>query len=231
MLLLVGLLSAVNVTGHFNEKPERARIVRDMNAGDLGGLADDAYDQMFTVAEAELEKAGQPELALALKAEWTLTYKGFLRGLHDTGDHPPMSEWVEGWYAKLEGVLGVGIMEWTHLRDIWVLNYTIPVVFSPHDMAPWCVEQLAAHPEDTCQAEYRRHFAGTKYHPDPLADDVLHHGFSGVVTYWGIWGACEAATYGAGSFMICGPAGTAGEFVMEEFLAPKISDRLFTRFN
>ncbi len=123
-------------------------------------------------------------------------------------------------------------MEYSHLKDIWVLNFTLPIVLSPRQGEVWCFEQLRAHPSDTCQKEYTRHFAGTKYLPnDPLNTEILHHGFSGVVTYWVVYGVCEAATYGTGFFLICSPAATISEVSIEMYVAPDVSKTIWNRYN
>lgn len=211
----------------FNHRPVRQRVVKELNEGNFVALADQSFDAMFERAQVELRKKGETQMADQLASEWNSFGRDLLQmsSLTDVGDHDPFSEWVALWYAKLEAKLGVQIMELTHLRDIWVMNFTIPVVFHPAESSKWCVELKG----DDCADEYRRHFAGTKWQrkPDPKADDVQHHGFAPVVTYWATWTACQLA---GGSFA-CGPAGTAAEFIMERYFAPNISDRIFVRVN
>jgi hypothetical protein len=209
----------------------RARML--LESDELPEAATQAFDAMFHVAQQELRDHGHGELALQLGGEWQRKRFDLAGGrLGDTGDHQPFSQWVAQWYAVLEAALGEPLMEATHLRDIWVLNFSIPVVFNREAVNGWCVDDLALHPSDKCIAEYRRHFVGTKYAGnDPFATAILHHGFAGVVTYWLIWAGCEGATWGGGWFVICTPLGDVGEYVMEKFFAPKISDRLYLRTN
>jgi len=219
----------------YDERPAQVLVTRRLAKGDVRQLAAEAFDAMFTVAERELVKAGHQGEALRLEAEWRGTYRGMALGLDgDVGDHAPLSEWVAKWYQKLEDLLGVQVMEFFHLRDVWVLNFTIPVVFDAASAkSSWCNDQLAKYPYDTCEAEYRRHFAGTRWEagPDPFATDVLHHGFAGVVTYWVVWAACEAATYGTATALVCSGAGDLAEIAVEKWVAPKVSDRLYERAN
>lgn len=212
----------------------RKSVAVELSAGHLDTEAAHAFTSMFQEAERQLKKRGKAEIGAQLMAEWN-DFGAELLGVQftDVGDHAPFSEWVAAWYQKLEDALGVEVMELTHLRDIWVLNYTLPVVFNPEAESKWCVEWKVQRPTDSCQAEYARHFVGTKWqrHPDPEADKILHHGFAPVVTYWLIWAGCQAATSGMGSLLVCSPAGTAGEFVMERYVAPPISSKIFERAN
>lgn len=212
----------------FDSRRTRQKVAQQLDEGELPELARNALDAMFHKAAVELKKKGRADLAADLKSEWNTFGQDLLNMsmLKDVGDHDPFSEWLAAWYAKLEAVLGVQIMEMTHLRDIWVMNFTIPVIFHPEADSAWC---KAVPAPDTCQAEYRRHMAGTKWQKkaDEHADEIQHHGFAGVVTYWAVDVACMAA----GGGLACGPVGTAAEFVMERYFAPSISDRIFTRVN
>lgn len=198
-------------------------------------LAAEAFDGMFKFAARQLREEGRPDDARRLTAEWSGTYRNIVLGLNgDVGDHTPFNDWIAIWYSLLEEQLGVEFMEFSHLRDIWVLNFTLPVVFKPHADEQWCMEQLARHPTDTCKREYARHFTGTKYDDegsDPLDTAPLHHGFSGVVAYWAVWTACEAATWGTGWFVVCMPAGMIIERGTEVLISPRISDKIWDKFN
>jgi hypothetical protein len=222
----------------FDGRPTRHRIEADLRVENNAKLADDAFDEMFHVASQEMAAVGDTAHAAQLQAEWNGIYKGMLiaqaNGLMgDTGDHAPLSVWVEQWYSIIALVLGPTVMERTHLEDIWVLNYTIPVVFHPQQNTLWCSETLNMNLGDTCEAEYRRHFAGTEFQiqPDPYAKLPLHQGFSSVVTYWGVMIGCEIATYGTGWFVICSPIATIAEDAVDRFLAPRLSDDIWMRHN
>ncbi len=130
-------------------------------------------------------------------------------------------------YAKLESLVGDEVLELTHLKEIWIINFAMPAVLSPDSESDWCKEQLASHPTDQCRAEFARHFVGTMYRPDPFATDKLHHGFSGAVTYWIGFGACEAS----GGSAVCSPIASVIEDGFELMLAPSISDTIYDRAN
>lgn len=232
---IVACLIAFSSPAHaFNHRPAE-RYVRSMLDGTVSEraqVADEALDAMLREAQRHLWRAGHPDLAERLRSEWEDTYKGSLRRYNDEGDHDPLSAWLAIWYLMLEGTLGDRAMEMTHLVDIKTFNFAIPVVFRPQAAAPWCLEQLRAHPKDTCAAEYRRHFAGTKYiHPDLYADENTHHGLAGVTAYWITFTACEGATWGTDLGLICGLASDACEIAIDKFAAPRISDNIWTRNN
>lgn len=220
-------------TQSFDHRPIQQSVASRLAAGDTTNLAAESFDAMFATAERMLRERGHQAEAAQLDAEWTHEYRAKFTLLTDAGDHKPVSEWIEQWYQKLYDILGDKLMEMSHLKDIWVLNYTIPVVFHASSASPWCAEDLQKHPDDTCKREYARHFVGTKYPRvvDSDANIVTHHGFSGVVTYWLVWAGCEAATYGTGWFVVCTPAGDLAEYAIEKWVAPKVSDDLYDRAN
>lgn len=195
-------------------------------------VVDEALDAVIREAQRQLWKAGSPDLAEQLRFEWEGTYKGYLERTYDEGDHAPLSQWLAIWYMALDASLGQRVMEMTHLVDIKTFNFAIPVAFNPHAQSLWCHEQMIDHPTDTCEAEYRRHMAGTKYTPaDPFAEDPRHHGLCGVTTYWVVFSGCEAALWGLDWSLICGIAGDTGEVLMDKIAAPKISDKIWLRHN
>ncbi len=197
-------------------------------------LAHDALDSMFREAARQLRSYAFAMDADQLEQEWTSYYSPLMLGLiaEDVGDHEPLNEWIADKYARLEYIFGVDLMEITHLRDIWVFNFTIPVVFKPHQAEQWCIDTLSVHADDTCVREYGRHFIGTKYlQPDPYATEVLHHGFSGVATYWIVFAACEAGTYGTGTAFACSSVATTAEVGIEKYVAPYVSVKIWEKAN
>ncbi len=233
VLLVLFTTSAAAVVA-FNEQP----VYRDLsqrlgNPKQSRPLAAEAIDGMLKFAANHLDELGKAAEADRIMKEWRTHYQFVISGaLTDAGDHLPWSDWIALVYATLESEFGVDYMEWSHLRDIWVLNFTMPVVFNPHAAETWCTEQMHDHPEDNCQREYARHFVGTKYDErDPLDTAALHHGFSGVVSYWVTWAACEAVTYGGGWTLVCMPVGTLVERVIEKRIAQAASDAIWGRSN
>lgn len=228
LLLVFSLFSTA--ANAFDETPTRKAVAARLLSGDTRGLAAEAMGNMLETAARELDHRGFAAEARGLRTEWNGHYRFTMLGLlSDVGDHKPLSDWVAKWYGVIAEKLGDNFMELSHLKDIWVLNATIPVIFDPKEIAPWCVDQLIKHPGDKCKDEYRRHFAGTKWDSqDPYAtDEYNHHGFAGVVTYWVVWGVCEGATYGSGAFMVCTPIASVAETLIERYVAPKASDRIW----
>lgn len=213
--------------------PNYDRISERLERDERRPLAVDALTSMLTVAARNLEDSGRQADADRLLGEWEITYRDVVAGVtEDMGDHAPLSEWLATWYALLEAELGVEFMELSHLRDIFIMNFSMPVVFSPTADEPWCIDQLHDHPSDSCAAEYARHFVGTKYGPvDPYNTTALHHGFAGVVAYWITYASCSAALAGVGAMFICGPAGSIVEVGIEIFVAPDVSTRIWERNN
>lgn len=238
VVILLALAAATAQAEAFNHRRAQRFVVDRLESGRFGELADQAFDAMFNRAAEELRERGHDEAADELVGDWERFYRGVLSGERatpmDTGDHFPFSEWVQTQYAKLEALLGVQVMEFTHLRDIWSMNFAIPVVFDPHQDSEWCAEYEAEW-DDGCAKELERHFAGTHW-VRGAADDLgatayRHGGFAGIVAYWAVWGACTAATWGAGVFGVCGPAGTLAQITTERFIAPPISARLWASRN
>jgi hypothetical protein len=146
-----------------------------------------------------------------------MTYLGIESA--DIGDHMPLSQWLADWYDKIEVILGPTVMKLTHLVDIKILNYGIPVVFHP-----------AGYKGETWDiVDYRYHFAGR------MEDNgwmFVHHGVAGVVGYWTTWSVCVGATWGAGAIVfICSPIGNAAEYAVDRWAAPPISDWVYCRAN
>lgn len=233
LAIAVALSATCGQAAGFEKTATKNSITSRLQNDDRRGLATDAFDAMFRFASRHLKETGHQADGDRLLREWTGNYYNVVMGyFDDVGDHAPLSEWVAQWYAVLEADFGVEFMELSHLRDIWVLNYTIGVVFNPKAAEQWCSEQLAKYPQDTCEKEYGRHFIGTKYMDnDPLATAVLHHGFSGIVSYWVTWAACEAATYGTGFFIICGPIAMVVEDGIELIVAPGVSRKIWGMYN
>ncbi len=162
----------------FNATPTKGRITHRLMNGDTRALADEALDHMLREASFQLRRHGFRGEAEQLANEWTTTYHGRLTRHQDTGDHPDyvLSAWLNAWYMEIENALGVQVMETTHLRDIWVINWTLRIVLEPREASEWCSEELAMHPDDECRMEYRRHFAGTRWADaeDPYRRDMPH---------------------------------------------------------
>jgi hypothetical protein len=187
------------------------KVEADLVAGKVEERTNVALKAMFRVAGWKLEQTGFHAEARQLEYEYTRYYESYvLYGIYpvDLGDHPPLSQWLSDTYAKLENLLDPKVMALLHLDDINILNYAIPVV-------------LLRVPGPISRDEYRLHFAGSD----------AHGGFAGVVTYWGVWGACQVLTAGTGWFIVCTPAGSGAEYIMQHRIAPGLSDRIYDRIS
>jgi hypothetical protein len=233
-LAMIVLLATSAFAARFDRQSQYDRVYYRLHQDERRQLAVDALTSMFDVAQRNLRESDRAADADRLLNEWNGHYKAVVGGVmpEDVGDHAPLSEWLAYWYALLEAEYGLEFMELSHLRDIWIMNFTLPVVFNPRAQEQWCVEQLRDHPGDKCADEYARHFVGTKYGPyDPYNTAELHHGFSGVVAYWVTYTACSMALAGTGAFLICGPAASLTELSIEIFVAPEVSTMIWNRYN
>lgn len=235
LLLVLCLLSTTAFARRFDRQRAFDRVSYRLKQDERRPLAKDAFDAMFELAARQLREHDKHDQADELLRDWRRHYAFVILGVtpEDMGDHAPWNDWIAAWYQRLEAEFGVDYMEWSHLRDIWVLNHSLVVAFAPEQSAPWCQEQLASHPGDTCQREYARHFVGTKYDEpgsDPYNTSVEHHGFAGVVAYWATWAACQYVAAGSG-WLICMPAGTLVEMSIERLVAPGVSDMIWKRYN
>lgn len=188
------------------------RIIARMDQMEVAKKTDKSIEKMIEVATDQLKKARYKDEAKKISDEFEATFKGYtsklidkrLKGFEEIGDHRPLSKWLTDLYNVLYELLGPQVMELTHLEDIKVINYTIPVVF---------------------------HFEGVTTDEINASEYGLHwNPFWGVVTYWTVWGACEAVTYGGGWFLVCSPAGVAAKFVVIRYISPKFSDNGYEFF-
>jgi hypothetical protein len=177
-----------------------AKMRRDLRNGKALEKTHISLNALVRFGAFQLRMHGHPEEADKLLDEWQSEFSPMFLNTKGLGDHEPLSDWLAIWYVTLELLLGETFMKMTHLDDINIINFAIPVVFNPCD-------------PEWDKPEYNLHFT-------PLA---------GVLTYWVAWGACVGATYGSGIIFICSAIGSAGEHIMVTFFAPKISDRIYER--
>lgn len=181
----------------------------------LARRSDQALDNLVRRGVSELHKRGWHGLANQKQSEWERNYRGYLSmrvtGYGDIGDHKPLSQWLADFYDAIEEKLGVTICKALHLSDIKTFNYAIPVVFNPctFDMGSVSISR---------KDEYRNHFA----------EGAVYYGLMPVVTYWVVDIACLFGTSGIGVFF-CGPIANFAEMACAEWIAPKLSDRVYDR--
>jgi hypothetical protein len=125
------------------------RLVRDMQMQiSLTAQAergDAAIKAMLGVACLELIRVGRADLCDDLKADYADAFDGYLTRMvneEDMGDHTPLSLWLAIVTDLLQLTLGPQVMEWTHLDDLRIMNYAIPVVFHPQASSDWCKDTV-----------------------------------------------------------------------------------------
>lgn len=178
-------------------------------------LVDQAIDNMFQWAFVLLRAEGRTDVADKIEFEYITVYKDYFQrdilGILEIGDHPPMNEWLKTAHKKIHDTIGDFICKQTHVHDIYILNHSIPVVFSPKSYN---------------LKDYLDHFAGHLI----WGWWWEHHGFAGVVTYWTVNGACVGMTYGLGVLpFVCGPVATLAEEIMDKRIAPDMGERIWQR--
>lgn len=189
----------------FDEKPIVKSVAENLEHGELAEEAHKTVNTIVLFSIITLKAHGFHDEAREIRDEWDANEAYFFSELmaKDLGDHRPLSEWLASVYMRLELLLGKPLMAWTHLDDIKVLNFAIPVVFDARmESGYW--------DSDDPKPEYKLHFVP----------------FSGVVTYWSAYLACTIATEGIGSVW-CSPIASVGENAMVHFIAPRISDRVY----
>ena len=152
-----------------------------------------ALNAIVRTAVFQLRLNDHPEQAQKLHDEWFGHFQYVLWNV-GLGDHKPLSEWLATTYAALEFLLGERVMEITHLVDLKIFNFAIPVVFA-------CVDEVDA-------LEFLLHFQP----------------FVGSITYWSAYVSCVGLTWGGGFFWVCGIAGEGASWVMKTFVAPRLNE-------
>lgn len=176
---------------------------------------DEALQNLLSKAGVILKAEGHYELAEEIEMEYTLKYSGAVTrmalGIKEIGDHPPLSEWLKTVHDKIHDTLGDFLCKQFHFHDIMILNYGLPVVFSPKQYK---------------LKDYLDHFAGHLI----WGWFWEHHGVAGVITYWVVDGICIGATYGLGVVtFVCGPIASFAENVMDKSIAPTMGERIWQR--
>lgn len=176
---------------------------KDFNLDDRASLqikTNKALNNLIRTASGELRKQGHNQLAEIILQDWTQRYDGFVFKFtpgRDVGDHEAI-EWLKKIHADIESVIGVTACKALHLHDIWVLAYTIPVVFS-------CVDHVDV-------LEYSKHFIP----------------FSGAVSYWVSYGVCVGVSaLAGGAVLYCGLIGMGVEEIVIRFVAPPLIPRAY----
>jgi hypothetical protein len=153
-----------------------------------------------------LQANGFTNEATRFSQQWQTTYANYFTGMQSRalGDHQPLSQWLVGFYNTLLADLGPDVCNFLNLSDIYIFNYSIPVVFNPTGL----------NGDTWNQAEYANHFVP----------------FAAATTYWISDLSCEAATTGLISWT-CGVLANGPRYLMQNYLAAPISDYVYGQFN
>lgn len=174
---------------------------KEFNAEKMGKRVQKALNTQVKFAANHLKRRGIQYGVVALK-EWESKYAKTFQtreiGALDLGDHEAI-EWLLNFYTQLEGFLGTPYLQRTHLDDIRVLAYAIPVVFEPART-------------DVDKPEYKKHFVP----------------FSKAVGYWLVLGGCSIYNW-VGSpavTLVCAPIGEAGRLAFG-LIGEPLSDAIY----
>lgn len=170
----------------------------------LGVRTDQTISLVIDRAVYELERRGFFDEAKKIRGEYDLTFKNYIQlqfHMSDIGDHKPLIEWLGGVLVILRLTLGDFIMEQTHLMDLYILVFAIPVVFDPTN-------------KEWDRAEYKLHFSP----------------FSGVITYWLSWATCEACG-GVGLPLACSVLAGGLKLIVKDFIAPGVGGWIYDTAN
>ena len=181
---------------------------------------DQTLESTIVRGEKALRHFGYNVEADKLSVEFHIAYKNYFVRTHlnggvpvEIGQHPPMNIWIELVHVMLHIKLGDKWCQYFRTHDLFVINFTVPVVFNPSQYR---------------LDDYLDHFAG---HP-LSAFKWDHHGLAGVVTYWATNIACGAATAGIGVLTFaCGPISGLSETVMDRRIAPPIGRAVWNSAN
>ncbi len=179
--------------GNFSSAKSFGRQIKE---GKLRENASKAVDVIINKSLYELKQRGATILAERISYEYETTYRNLFTS-RNIGDHEGVV-WLLKIHSDIEFVIGETICRSLRLHDLWVLGYTIPVVFACEDAVD-----------------------GIEYflHLDP---------FCGIVSYWLTWGGCTGATMGAGAItFICGLVGMGVEQIVTLFVVPPLSDSVW----
>lgn len=202
------------------DETERKEVFYDVKQSLLDRVetakkVDKSVQNIVRLAVFTLRKKGFYDEAKRIDDEYNQSYTGYtykhaIGLLQDIGDHPPMWEWLDTLEKRLRELLGDFIMQVTRLEDLKTINYALPIVLHPDG------DIRTNPPTMITKLDYKQHFVP----------------FSGVIAYWTAWGLCTGATWGMGAVVfICSPIGMVAERVVENKIAPDLSDKIWDRYN
>jgi hypothetical protein len=201
---VIALAAAAPAVAAFDPHPTNRAIRRDLTSSEparIARRADLAVASLVRAASIVAWQRGEYGLSERWVFEYERDFRGFLEVMtvaEGLGDHRPLSEWLQRLHDELEAILGPTLMAALHFDDIKTFNHGTPVVFGMRKFLGVEIDE----------AEYGLHWVP----------------WCGVVSYWGVWAACQAATWGGGWFVVCTPAGMIAERVTVKWVAPPLTD-------
>lgn len=180
------------------------RLEADIKAGKLPQRIQFAITAILETASGELKKKGYEGYAAGMLDEWYSVYYNAVLS-HNIGDYEALSKFLTQAHSKIEGIIGIELCRATHIHDLFILNYTIPVALNPCLYDP---------------IEYAKHFAG-KISGEP------EFGLIPVLAYWLTYGVCVAGSYGTGFIYLCGSLGGICENAVCKYVAPQLASLIW----
>lgn len=197
-------------------------VVDLLKQGHTEGPANEALSLLVRDGLQAVKDSGDAKLASKLEKEWAGTYEPNLTllltaaasgiedlAILDLGDHPPLFAWLNQFYEILnKKTMGI-IKSIRIIEDIRILNFALPVVFSPK--GKWKLN------DGRDWVEYRKHFIP----------------FANIAIYWIAKKVCDRVVVGLPGLVkrLCGPVVNKIEWYMGRHLAPKISDWIYNVAN
>jgi len=185
------------------------------NDDKLWSVADATVNSMINHANIIMRQTGNNELANEIMDEYQNVYMNWMACRKDDckeiGDHPPLWLWLQTVHEKIESKIGPSWCKYTHLHDMYIFNFALPVVWEPqlYDLQ-----------------DYLDHFAGHEI--SRLRWE--HHGFAGITAYWTSYAACIAGTYGMGVLgFACTPISEVIEIATDKRIAPKVGKTIWLK--
>jgi hypothetical protein len=189
----------------------RNAFVNALLRKDYVAVTHDAFQHAIEGLVEEMASRNDQEMATELQTLWNDNESMFYSlAFTDLGDHAPLFKWLDAYMDKMASKYGSVILSLPIVADLRMLNYAIPVVFSPR--GSWQQSGVDS------RIEYRKHFIP----------------FANLVTYYAANYGC---VYFAKKYQvpmakqICGKVADKLKFAMGRYIAPVVSDWIFKAAN
>jgi len=208
---VVGALSVKEPEAREKKAADKAVEIAkaQLNEGRVELVARRGLEFAVRAAMKLLRKEGFDSYASRKEGEWNRSFSLYSDnglGMLDLGDHAPLSEWVADFYDGITARVDEKWLKLFSIYDLKIFNFGIPVAVhpsaNPATGADWGIE------------EYSLHFV-------PV---------SAAAIYWISSQACSLSVPFPFS-LGCGVAARLPRYGMEHLIAPKLSDKIYNRFN